>query len=113
MAKGIQKAITAGIERAATSGLTKVYDVAICVQVELDKAGLKVVRKPRKDGLAPDPQTFLFNCDCGFSINLFGSEIHPTAGVRCLSSNCNEAMFIDDKDRESLAIHQGDFKSAF
>jgi hypothetical protein len=51
MAKGIHKAISKGIERAAKSGLTKVYDVSICVQVELDKAGLKVVRKPRKDGM--------------------------------------------------------------
>jgi hypothetical protein len=110
MANGMQKAIMTGIERAAKSGLSKYYDVAICIQVELDKAGLKVVRKPRKDGLVPDPETFLFNCDCGFSINLFGSEVNPSVGVSCLSNtgNCHEAMSIDDRDREAWYKYTGE-----
>jgi hypothetical protein len=44
-------AVTAGRARAKASGLTKDYDVAVCIMVELDKAGLKIVRKPSKDGL--------------------------------------------------------------
>jgi hypothetical protein len=48
---GKTSAIVKGIERAETAGYTKTYDVAIAIQVELDKAGLKIVRKPRKDGM--------------------------------------------------------------
>ena len=39
-------AIITGIKRAEDAGYTKVYDVAICVKTELDKAGLKIVNKP-------------------------------------------------------------------
>jgi hypothetical protein len=39
------KAIIRGIERAKESGLTKVYDVSICIQVELDNEGLKLINK--------------------------------------------------------------------
>jgi D-arabinose 5-phosphate isomerase GutQ len=49
--KRTSAAIIAGMERAAKSGLTKPYDVTICIQVELDNAGLKVVNKPSVDGL--------------------------------------------------------------
>ena len=49
--KRASAAIIAGQERAARSGLTKPYDVSICIQVELDNAGLKIVNKPSVDGL--------------------------------------------------------------
>jgi hypothetical protein len=50
----IHDAISKGIERAADAGFTKTYDIALFVVVDLNKAGLKVVRKPRKDGLIAD-----------------------------------------------------------
>jgi len=49
--KAVTDAIVAGITRADKSGLSKYYDVAICIKTELDKAGLKIVLKPSKDGL--------------------------------------------------------------
>jgi len=47
----INNAIAKGIERAADAGITKTYDLAIFVVVELDKRGLKIVNKPSKDGI--------------------------------------------------------------
>jgi hypothetical protein len=47
----IQNAIEAGINRAADTGYTKTYDIAIFIQTELSKAGLKIVNKPSKDGI--------------------------------------------------------------
>jgi hypothetical protein len=46
----IHNAIAKGIERAADAGMTKTYDIALFVGVELDKKGLRIVSKPRKDG---------------------------------------------------------------
>jgi hypothetical protein len=42
--KATSDAIIAGIVRADKSGLSKYYDVAICIRTELEKAGLKIVR---------------------------------------------------------------------
>ena len=39
--------IAEGIKRAAELGLTKPMDVATCVKVELEAAGLRIVRKPK------------------------------------------------------------------
>jgi hypothetical protein len=47
----IQEAIIKGIDRADEFGLTKFYDVAIAVRVELRNAGLKIVNAPKKDGM--------------------------------------------------------------
>jgi hypothetical protein len=47
----IHNAIAKGIERAADAGFTKTYDIALFVAVDLNKAGLKVVNKPSKDGI--------------------------------------------------------------
>jgi hypothetical protein len=47
----IHAAIEKGIVRAADSGYTKTYDIAIAVIVEISRAGLKVVNKPAKDGV--------------------------------------------------------------
>ena len=44
--KATTDAIVAGITRADKSGLSKYYDVAICIKTELDKAGLRIVCKP-------------------------------------------------------------------
>jgi hypothetical protein len=40
----VTDAIVAGQRRADKQGLSKYYDVAICIKVELEKAGMKIVR---------------------------------------------------------------------
>lgn len=45
----IQNAIIAGIERGQDT-YSKIYDRAIAIKVELQKAGFSIVRAPKKDG---------------------------------------------------------------
>jgi hypothetical protein len=47
----IHTAIEKGINRAADAGMTKTYDIGLFIMTEISKAGLKVVSKPRKDGM--------------------------------------------------------------
>ena len=46
-------AIVKGIRSAEKRQLTKDLDIGVSVLVELEKAGFKVVRTPRKDGVIP------------------------------------------------------------
>lgn len=42
----LHEAILDGLKRAADHGLTKPEDVSMAIQVSIDDAGLRVVRKP-------------------------------------------------------------------
>lgn len=42
----VHEAIQRGIMRAADAGMTKVFDIALFVSVQLSKEGFRVVRKP-------------------------------------------------------------------
>jgi hypothetical protein len=78
----ISDAIQAGINRAADSGYTKTYDIAVFITTELSKAGLKIVNKPRVDGLI----------DGLYKVKRLGNDKVTVAGMRKASKSYGKVI---------------------